>query len=653
MRRSDHRVQSKRKFGDRKVVSKNTGSKMMENQLSALNLYGRKLNTANDQQQIYELTLNAMEQTLGFEFAAFLIKRGKNLEVTCHRGYSKPLVLVLPLSGEKRGITVRAANTRNFVLVQDSRKEEDYVEGIPGIRAELAVPIEIEEKVFGVLNVEGNRIGAFDEKDAMLLQILASHAATAISNLEKRLELQKRSNQFALLMKSSTKMISSTDLRQRLQTIAEAIREFGWRRVVISVRNKDLEITDPEDIVTAGLEVEAIRFLWKNKTSGSVWRERFGPGYRRFKIGEFYHLPWSDPWVRKKFSDNTVPSKLGSEEMIDWDPQDLLYAPLRLADGHIVGVLSIDDPLDGRRPTKNSLAPLELFIHQAAVAIENCQLIRSLNGARKQLEADAELLELKVEERTRELKESQEQLIRAQRLAAIGELASMVGHDLRNPLTGIAGATYYIKSKLQSTTGDKTREMLKLIDNQIKHSNKIINDLLDYSKEMKLEISETTPKIITKEVLTTIQVPNTIQVINLTKNSPRIEIDMDKMKRVITNIIKNAVDAMPEGGNLTLRSKMSRNCVEITFTDSGIGIQENVMRRIWTPLFTTKAKGMGLGLPICKRIVEAHEGEISVKSTVGKGTALSITLPIKPKPEGGEEIWVNALESSLLTMKKA
>jgi signal transduction histidine kinase len=228
----------------------------------------------------------------------------------------------------------------------------------------------------------------------------------------------------------------------------------------------------------------------------------------------------------------------------------------------------------------------------------------------------------------------------------------MVGHDLRNPLTGIAGATYYIKSKLQSTTG-KTREMLNLIDNQIKHSNKIINDLLDYSKEMKLEISETTPKTLAKEVLSTIQIPKTIQVINLTKNSPRIEIDLDKMTRVFTNIIKNAIDAMPEGGKLTLRSKTSRNFLEITFTDSGIGIPDNVMRRIWTPLFTTKAKGMGLGLPICKRIVEVHEGEIFVKSTVGKGTILYIILPTQHKPEGGEEIWVNAPESSLLTMRKA
>jgi PAS domain S-box-containing protein len=616
--------------------------------ISTLNLYGRKLNTADDFQKVYELTMDAIERTLGFEHAAFLRIDKGNLRVVSQRGYPTPLHLVLPLEAGK-GITVKAANTRAPILVPDVRKSKDYVEGIPGIRSELAVPVEIEDRILGVLNVESKKIGAFNEKDVSLLQILASHAATAISNLEKRREIEKRSNQLALLMKSSTKMISSTDLHQRLQTIAEAIRELGWRRVVLSVRDKNMDITSPEDIVTAGLTEEEREFLWNNKPPGQVWQERFGPEYERFKIGEFYYLPWSDPWVRKRFSDSTVPSKLSPEEMVDWDPQDLLYAPLRLANGHIVGVLSIDDPIDGRRPTRESLAPLELFIHQAAVAIENAQLIRSLNIAREQLKADAEQLELKVKERTRELKKSQEKLLKAQRLAAIGELASMVGHDLRNPLTGIAGATYYLKSKLGSKMDKKTREMLEIIEKDVEYSNKIVNDLLEYSKELLLEFTETTPKLITKEALSLVKVPRHIQVLDLTQNKPKIRVDVPKMKRVFVNIIKNAVDAMPEGGKLTITSKKVNGKLEIAFADTGVGISEDVLEKIWTPLFTTKAKGMGFGLPICRRIVEAHGGNISVESTVNKGTTFTVTISIKPKLEGGEKTWVNMPESLLLT----
>jgi signal transduction histidine kinase/putative methionine-R-sulfoxide reductase with GAF domain len=637
----------------KKIFKEIAERKVMEQRLSALNLYGRELNTRNSIEQIFELTLDAMEQTLGFQYASFLIRKRDSLEVASHRGYPSPLVLTLLLNGENKGITVKAANTGKPVLVRDTERSKEYVGAIPSIHSELAVPVEIENNTWGVLNVESIRKGAFDENDVTLLQILASHAATAISNLEKRFELQKRSNQLALLMRSSVKLISSTDIRQRLQTIAEAIRDLGWRRVVISVRDENLNISNPEDIVTAGLTNEGIEFLWKNKTPGSVWQDRFGPAYRRFKIGGFYYLPWSDAWVRERFSDNTVPSKLASEEMVDWDPQDLLYAPLRLADGRILGILSIDDPEDGRRPTRDSLASLELFIHQAAVAIENCQLISSLNDAREELKAEAELLESKVEQRTRELKESQEQLIRAQRLAAIGELASMVGHDLRNPLTGIAGATYYLKTKLGRKATRKISEMLDLIQKEIKYSNKIVSDLLDYSTEMVLEISETTPKIIIEEALSSVRIPRSIRLVNSAEDSPRIRIDVDKMKRVLINIFKNSVDSMPEGGKLEVDSRLNGDCLQIAVSDSGSGMSKSVLRKIWTPLFTTKAKGMGLGLPICKRIVEAHGGRICAESVVGKGTVFTVSFPTNPKLEGGEEICVNAPESSLLMMKRA
>jgi len=630
-----------------------TERKKLEERLSALNFYGGRLNAANNLQQVYELTLDAMEKTLGFEDATFMIIERGNLKIACHRGYLKTILIELPLDGTKKGITVRAANTRKPILVHDVKKDKDYVEGIPGIQSELSVPVIAEDKVLGVLNVESKELGAFDEKDVTLLQILASHAATAISNLERRKEIEKRSSQHASLMKSSAEMIHSTDLRQRLRTTAEAIQELGWRRVVISARDENLDIANPEDIVTAGLTNEEREFLWNNRRSGQVWRERFGSEYKRFKISEFYHLPWSDPWVREKFSKGTIPSKLSPEQMVDWDPQDLLYAPLRLADGRIVGVISIDDPLDGKRPTKESLAPLDLFLHQAAVAIENAKLIHQLNEAKKQIKEYADQLEVKVKQRTQELMETQNRLLKSERLAAIGEIAAMVGHDLRNPLTGIAGATYYLKMKTDSKMSKKTRKMLELIEEDIEYSNKIINDLLEYSREMQLELTETTPKTIMKEALSLVEVPKNIKVIDSTRPEPKIKIDVEKMKRVFVNIIKNAIDAMPKGGKLTIKTKKTDYTLEIAFTDTGIGMPKNIVEKLWTPLFTTKAKGMGFGLPICKRVVEAHEGNISAESTVGKGTTFTITIPIQPRLEGGEKIWVDTQESLLSTTTKA
>jgi PAS domain S-box-containing protein len=458
-------------------------------------------------------------------------------------------------------------------------------------------------------------------------------------------KLARAVDQQTSLMRSSAEMIHSNDLRQRLQAIVDAIHGLGWRRVVLSVRNEELDISEHEDLVTAGLAEKEQEFLWTNRQSGKVWRERFGPEFERFKIGEFYYLPYSDPLVKEKFSKGVVLSHLKPEEMVDWNPDDLLYAPLRLADGRVVAVLSMDDPDDGRRPTKESLAPLELFLHQAAVAIENARLIKQLNDANAQIRKHAGQLEAKVEERTRELVDAQRKLLKSERLAAIGELAGMVGHDLRNPLTGIVGAAYYLKAKYDSKIDEKGKEMLEIIEKDVEYSNKIISDLLDYSREIRLELAETTPKSMLKEAFSSLEIPQNIQVQDDTEDKPRMRADVSKMKRVFINIVKNAFDAMPNGGVLAIGSEEIEKHVSFSFTDTGTGMSEEALGKVWTPLFTTKAKGMGFGLPICKRIVEAHGGTISAESTVRKGTNFRISVPIEPRTEETKDVWVNLPET--------
>jgi signal transduction histidine kinase/putative methionine-R-sulfoxide reductase with GAF domain len=611
--------------------------KKSEERLSALNFYGGKLNTAKDVQEVYELTVDAMEKTLGFEYAAFMVAERSTLKVVCYRGRSEPQLRELPVDGAN-GVTVRALNIGAPILVPNVSIDREYIAGYPGIRSELAVPVATDDKILGVLNVESSKQGTFSDKDATLLQILASHTGTAISNLLRRGEIEKRSDQTALLLKSSAEIIHSASLRRRLQTIAEAIRDLGWRRVAISVRDENMEMRSPDDLVTVGLTDEEREHMWNNRPPGNVVRERFGSEYERFRIGEFYYLPWSDPWVRERQrnSSNLVESHLKAEDMIDWDPQDMLYAPLRLADRRIIGRLVMDDPMDGKKPTLESLRPLELFLSQAAVAIENAQLIQQLNGARAKLEEYTDHLEAKVQERTRELKEAQDRLLKSQRLTAIGELAGMVGHDLRNPLTGITGAAYYLKNKVGDTTNGKAREMLEIIEKNIAYSNKIINDLLDYSREIKLELVESSPKAIVEEALSLVKIPRNLKVSDLTENEPKVEVDVDKLKRAFVNIIKNAAEAMPNGGRLTIKSKRSTNDCEIAFSDTGTGITDHMLQNMWSPLYTTKAKGMGFGLPICKRIVEAHGGEIAVETALAKGTTFIVSIPInQPKQEEG------------------
>jgi signal transduction histidine kinase/putative methionine-R-sulfoxide reductase with GAF domain len=634
-----------------------------QERLSALNKHGKKLNMARNIEEVYKLTLDAMEKTLGFEFASIFIIRGKMLSIMAHRKYPKELKVDLPLDGN-RGVTVKAVTTGKSVYILDIRKENAYVgAGVKGMLSELVVPIKANNKILGVLNVESKRLAAFDKEDKKLLEILASHAATAISNLRKQEKLKIISERQANLMRSSTKIMNAKYMRKRLNVIANAVLKLGWRRVVIAFRDENLEAIER---VTAGLAKEERELLQKRHASGRTWQERLGPKFERFKMGEFYYLPWTDPWVREyvhsvplgtSIDDATtyigVPSKLSPEEMIDWHPQDMLYAPLRTPEGRVVGTLSMDDPIDGRKPTRETLTPLELFLHQAAITIENAQLIESLRKARRQLGDYADQLEHEVEERTSELKKSQEQLLKAQRLAVMGELAGMVGHDLRNPLTSIAGAQYYLKKRSGLKPEGKTKEMLEVIEKNVEYSNKIINDLLDYSREIELEIIDCTPKLIVKESLSLVKIPKNIQVIDSTENRPKIKIDVDKVKRAFVNIIKNAVEAMSRGGKLEIKSKRLKGYVEFTFSDTGAGMSKETLEKLWTLRFTTKAKGMGFGLPICKRFIEAHGGSISVKSIRGKGTTFTVTFPIEPKMEkGGEKVWVKPLESSSSMMTK-
>jgi signal transduction histidine kinase len=235
-------------------------------------------------------------------------------------------------------------------------------------------------------------------------------------------------------------------------------------------------------------------------------------------------------------------------------------------------------------------------------------------------------LEQLVEERTQRLRT-------AERLAAIGELAAIVGHDLRNPLTGIATATYNVEKHLGKRIDRETKEMLEIIEQDIHYSDKIVSDLLEYARETHLELAEASVKSITKDALTRVKLPRRTRVVDSTQNEPKILVDVDKMRRVFENLIKNAVEAMSKGGTLRIASKKTNGNLEIVFADTGEGMTGEVMEKIWSPLFTTKAKGIGLGLPIAKRLVEAHEGSITAMSKLGKGSSFTVTLPIRSAPE--------------------
>jgi PAS domain S-box-containing protein len=163
----------------------------------------------------------------------------------------------------------------------------------------------------------------------------------------------------------------------------------------------------------------------------------------------------------------------------------------------------------------------------------------------KILEEYSDRLELEVNNRTRELKEVHERLLRAERFAAIGELSGMIGHDLRNPLTAIKNAVYYLKRKQACSANSKEKEMMDIVDKSVEHANKIVSSLLEYSAEIRLEIEQSSPKELIDYVLLMAQVPERVRVVDRTNYEPVIWIDVNKMERVFLNLMKNAFDVMP------------------------------------------------------------------------------------------------------------
>jgi signal transduction histidine kinase len=232
------------------------------------------------------------------------------------------------------------------------------------------------------------------------------------------------------------------------------------------------------------------------------------------------------------------------------------------------------------------------------------------------------------------LKETQEQLIRSEKLAAIGKLAGGVGHELRNPLGAIKNAAYYIKGKVTNSELAKTEpriiEFLGIMDDEINSSNKIISDLLNFSRVAKPTVSPAKIRKVMEDALSRLTAPENIEVINkVDANLPEVEIDADQTRQVFINIATNAIQAMPEGGKLTIDARKGDKFLEVAISDTGDGISEDVIGKIFDPLFTTRAKGIGLGLAVCKSIIERHGGAIGVESKVGEGATFTVKLPLK------------------------
>jgi signal transduction histidine kinase len=253
--------------------------------------------------------------------------------------------------------------------------------------------------------------------------------------------------------------------------------------------------------------------------------------------------------------------------------------------------------------------------------------------AKQELEKFTKFLEKRVDARTRELKAAQDELIKKERLAAIGQMAAVVGHEIRNPLAVINNSIYFIKTKL--STGQepdpKIAKHIKIIESEIQQANGIINEILTYSRQREMQLERVKLNHWLEELLSVYPFPPHIELVKIFDPAdPSLEIDATEMQQSIRNLIGNGIEVMPppKGGRITIRTRVTEpGWVEIDIGDSGAGIPPDVLDKIFAPFFTTKARGTGLGLAVVRKVIDRHKGRVDVESQVGVGTTFKLFLP--------------------------
>jgi len=217
-------------------------------------------------------------------------------------------------------------------------------------------------------------------------------------------------------------------------------------------------------------------------------------------------------------------------------------------------------------------------------------------------------------------------------LSAIGATAGMVGHDIRNPLQAIASDLYLVKSDLsvvpEGEVKEGMKESLEGIEKNVDYINKIVADLQDFARPLSPHAEETNLKLLIEELLAKNGLPENVKVtVKVETAAEKVMADSTFIKRIMANLVNNAVQAMPNGGKIVIKAYKETNEVVIVVMDTGGGVPEVLKKKLFTPMFTTKAKGQGFGLPVIKRMTEALGGTVSFESQEGKGTTFTVRLP--------------------------
>ena len=489
------------------------------------------------------------------------------------------------------GVTGWVAQNGKPVRVGDVTQDKRYVSIRRDVRSELAVPLEVQGEVRGVINVDSERVDAFSEDDQELLQELAIQAAKVIHHTWLYEQLRLKVMLFESLSSVSRTINSTLNLDEALRAITkEACELMRARMCSLMLLDESREWLDLRASYGAG-------DAYINKPRLSASESLIGVVVRRKKPLQVANVQTDTRYQNVELARR--------EELVS-----LLSVPL-IFSGQSIGALSVYTA----RPysfSNEEIKILSALAELSAIAIEKARLYERV--------VDVE-----------------EQLRQNEKLSALGLLAAEVAHEIRNPLTVMK--LLYHSLDLKFDAKDPRTKDAQIISAKIEHLNKIVVQILDFARTTEPKFAPVNLNDLVDELSLLVRHKLANQGIKLVRDLqtdlPLVSGDAPQLEQAFLNLILNAAEAMDGGGTLTIRSRVLRGadktvCAAVEFKDTGGGMTPEQQREAFkTVLATTKAKGTGLGLAIVGRIVETHHGEIRIRSRGGRGTTMRIALPVK------------------------